>query len=289
MSYDLVQSTEEFMTRTRFRGDTGMHFYPSEGSVKVVDASGNEEVLGNCLRASYFRCIGERSAPHSVRTQFIFALGKHVEDMLVEIWKKMGIFEAQGVRFYNPEFNVSGELDVVLRNPSTDTLFGVEVKSFYGYYAGVEIMGNKSKSGRPKWSQLLQTLIYAKEFEGQLDHFKMWYQERGDGQHRSFDVRAVPTERDGQIIYLPEVDNEILTDFTVTDVYNRYLELGSHLTAQSIPDREFEIEYDDQRIEDDFACKKLSKSKYDKFKKKGERPGDWQCSYCNFKSMCWTN
>ncbi len=210
MSYDLVQSTENFMTRKGFRGDTGMHFYPSEGSVKVVDANGNREVLGNCLRASYFRCVGEQGAPYSVRTQFIFSLGKHVEDMLVEIWKKMGIYEARSVKFYNPDFNVSGELDVVLRNPLTDALFGVEVKSFYGYFAGAQIMGTKRKAGVPKSSQLLQTLIYAKEFEGQLDHFKMWYQERGDGQHRTFDVRAVPAERNGDIIYLPEVDGEIL-------------------------------------------------------------------------------
>lgn len=299
MAFDLVKATEEFLCRPRFRGHSDCHFYPSEASIKITDESGDSVVHGGCLRASYFRCSGEEGAPHSARSQGIFELGNAVEDMLVANWKQMGIFVANSVRFQNLEYNLSGELDVVLRDPETGVLFGTEVKSFYGYHASVEIFGNKSTVGKPKKNNLLQTLVYLHEFKDRLDHFKLFYEDRGDGAKRSFDIRIVPAElEDGTIVHYPKIDQYVIRTFTMEDLYGRYQQLCTAMLQGIVPDRDFELYYTNERIERDHSNGKISDSKFNKFKKvskkdgsvryvERDRPGDWQCSYCKFKDLCW--
>jgi CRISPR/Cas system-associated exonuclease Cas4 (RecB family) len=299
MAFDLVKATEEFLCRKRFRGHSDCHFYPSEASVVLTDQFGDRVVHGGCLRASYFRCTGEEGIPHSARSQSIFELGKAVEKMLVDNWREMGIFVAKSVRFQNPEYNLSGELDVVLRDPETGMLFGTEVKSFYGYQASVEIFGNKSQAGKPKKNNLLQTLVYMWEFQRELDHFKLFYEDRGDGSKRSFDIRIVPEElEDGSIVHYPKIDTSVIKAFTIEDMYGRYGQLCEHMIKGSVPERDFELYYSNERIEKDHSNGKISDSKLNKFKKvskrdgsvryvERDRPGDWQCSYCKFKDLCW--
>jgi hypothetical protein len=298
MTFDLVKATENYLCRDQIRGHSDCHLYPSETSVVITDEFGDRQVLGGCARASYMRCTGIEGAPHTARSQGIFELGSNVEKMLIDDWKGMGIWVANSVRFQNPEYNLSGELDVVLEDPETGLLFGTEIKSFYGYYAGVEIFGNKSKVGKPKWNNLLQTLVYANEFKNTLDHFKLFYEERGDGSKKSFDVRIVPDESsDGTIVHRPKVDNEVIMSFTIEDIYKRFAELNNSLVQRAIPDREFELLYTTERIEKDHANGLISDSKFNKFKKvykngttkyvENDRPGDWQCSYCRYKDICW--
>ena len=292
MPYSLIDHTREFICRKRFRGHSSPHFYPSEASVQIVNEFGEKEVLGNCLRASYFRCVGEDGRPHSAKSQMYFLLGKAVEKMLIDEWREMGIFVANAVRFENPEYHISGELDVVLREPGTNTLFGTEIKSIAGYRADVEIFGNKHNAGKPKMNQLLQALIYAHEFRNTLAYFKMFYQERGTGDQAEFNVYSTIDERsNGTIIYTPSIDGVPLNSFTINDVYDRYKLLQDHLTQGTPPDKDFQIYYTDDVIEQRFAQKRLSKSKYQEFKKKGNkaRPGDWQCfpAYCSYSHICW--
>jgi CRISPR/Cas system-associated exonuclease Cas4 (RecB family) len=299
MGFDLVGATNNFLCRPSFRGHSDCHLYPSEASVVVTDEFGDRVVHGGCLRAGYYRCTGEEAIPFDARSKSIFELGNSVEDMLVDDWKEMGIFVANSVRFQNLEYNLSGEIDAVLRNPETDLPFGVEIKSFYGYFATTEIFGNKSKTGKPKMNNLLQTLVYAKEFKDKLDHFKLFYEDRGDGSKKSFDIRVVPTElEDTSIVYRPEIDGEIITDFTVDDIYARYEQLNRCILQGTIPDRDYELYFSNERIERDHQNGKISDSKFNKFKRvskrdgsvryiEKDRPGNWNCSYCKYKSLCY--
>ncbi len=298
MAFDLVKATEEYLCRPQFRGHSDCHLYPSEASVVVTDEFGDRVVHGGCMRASYFRCAGEEGEPFTARSYGIFELGNAVEDMLVADWQQMGIFVARSVRFQNLEYNLSGELDVVLRDPETGILFGCEVKSFYGYYASVEIFGNKSKVGKPKKNNLLQTLVYLNEFKDRLDHFKLFYEDRGDGTKRSFDIRIAPAElEDGTIVNRPIINDITIMAFTIEDMYGRYSELCNAMVSGTVPERDFELKYTNERIEKDHANGKISDSKFNKFKKvskkdgairyvERDRPGDWQCSYCRYKSLC---
>lgn len=298
MTFDLVKATEEHLCRPRIRGHSDCHLYPSEASATITDEFGDQVIYGGCARASFMRCMGEEGTPHTARSQGIFELGKSVENMLVNDWKEMGIYVASSIRFQNSEYNISGEVDAIIRDPETGMLLGAEIKSYYGYYAGTEIMGNKSKVGRPKWGHLLQTLVYANEFKSTLDHFKLFYEERGDGTKKCFDVRIVASElEDGTVVHYPKVDNEIIKSFTIEDIYEKFSKLNNHIMQGQIPDRDFELYYTTERIEKDYANGKISKSKFEKFKRvykngtvkyvDAHRPGDWNCNYCSYKSLCY--
>lgn len=298
MEFSLVEATKNYLTREgRIRGHSSCHFWPSEASVVTTDEDGKPITYGGCLRATYFRCTGQPQAPHSAKTQRIFRLGKIVEEMLIEDWKCMGIFEASNIRFQNPEYNLSGELDAVLRDPE-GRLLGVECKSYYGYNAGKQIMGNRSQQPFPKWNQLLQTIVYTKEFLGKIEYFKMFYEERGNGNEQEFDVRVVPSEDDDSAIVHRVYVNDDLLNFTVEDIYERFLILKEYIIEGVPPERDYELKYSNEKIEDLYSKKKISKSAYEKFKKvkkangavtynERERPGDWMCQYCNFKDLCW--
>lgn len=125
--FSLVKATDEWMTRSRVGFPHQFHHRPSEASVMWVDGDGDRHVAGGCARAVYFRAMGvERPESTTPYTEWIFACGKGVEEILVEQWKQMGIWVANNVEFYWPEYNIKGELDVILHEPGSDTNFIVE-------------------------------------------------------------------------------------------------------------------------------------------------------------------
>lgn len=293
--YDLFEHTDQFITRPKFHAERSTRFYPSEASIKLTDEFGDEVVYGNCLRASYFRLTGGfEGIPYDARAEFIFMQGKSVEEMLIEQWKAMGIWVDNNVKFYDAEHNISGELDAILREPD-GTVYGAEVKSFYGYKAESEIFGNKSKLGRPKMSQLLQTLIYTYHFRDRLPYFRMVYFARDSVLRRTFKIEL----HEDHGLHYPKIEGVVWRQFTVEDILERYKLLQSYIEKQVIPPNDFELQYSDAKIEDYFKKGKISKSKYEDWQKsvraveKGKKNqpeivGDWNCSYCSFKNVCWS-
>jgi hypothetical protein len=172
-------------------------------------------------------------------------------------------------------------------------------KTLYGYYAGKGIFGTKNTVGKPKDKHLLQTIIYAREFYGILDHFQIPYLERGDGSMKTFKVSVMPDEVDGEIIYRPLLNDELITDYTIDDMYARYSNILAAVAAKRLPQREFQYKWSNEKVEMEFAAGNLSKSAYEAFKttkKNGtvsyhekERPGNWECSYCSFRKICYAD
>lgn len=126
MAYKLVSATDAHMTRPQLGLPRGIHFYPSEASADWIDHHSIKRVAGTCMRQAWYRCTGTKTdGKADAYSEWIFALGKAVECILVEQWKQMGIWVANNVKFYEEKHNISGELDVVLSEPN-GTLFGVE-------------------------------------------------------------------------------------------------------------------------------------------------------------------
>lgn len=276
-NYDLFQATDQHLTRSRFHTESSRHFYPSEASVVLFDEHGDRVVKGGCLRASYFRLSGEfERAPYDARSEFIFLQGKAVETMLIDLWKEMGIWHDNNVKFLDSENNISGELDAILVEPSGQ-LYGTEVKSFYGYYAEKEILGNKSQKGFPKMSQLLQTLIYLNHFEDRLPYFRMVYFARDSVKRRTFKIELL---HEGDIKY-PIVEGEVIRQFSVNDILDRYRQLRQYLDMHQVPPNDYELQYPNAKIEDFYRKGKIAKTKYEKWKtgklKSYEHIGDWMC------------
>lgn len=282
-SYSLIRHLEDHMTRQKISGQREPHLYPSEASVKIVNEDGREEILGTCMRQAYLRFTGQEGEAPNARSEFIFKMGNMVESVLIEQFKQMGVWIDDDVEFYNNNYNLKGRLDAIC-NDLDGELYGVEIKSFYGYYAQKEIIGNKSKMGRPKDSQLLQTIVYANEFKDQLDHFRMIYLERGNAARNEFIVGVRPING----VDRATVNGEIEKRFTIQNIYDRYAQLNGYIQRKEVPPGEFKLYYDNDEIEYYYRKGKVSKTDYDKFKRNNNiRPGNWQCSYCSYKRYCW--
>src|SRR3990167_3949397 len=86
---NLNKIVSDVLTADRFPSSRQHHGYPSEASVVVNQGKENQEVIGGCLRRSYYRStnVPETNKP-SVSTQWAFALGNAVESHLVDCFKR---------------------------------------------------------------------------------------------------------------------------------------------------------------------------------------------------------
>jgi CRISPR/Cas system-associated exonuclease Cas4 (RecB family) len=283
--FDLFQATEDHMTRSRLSLPRGIHYYPSEASVTWVDSHENPCVSGSCLRKSFFRATGREGAEgYDAYMQWIFALGKAVEKILVEEWKQMGILVANNIRFYDAEHNISGEVDVIVRDHKGNNVC-IEAKSFYGYYAEKEICGNYKKQGRPKDSHLLQLLVYLYKCRDHFPYGKLMYKARDSDKRAEFDVKLHDVE--GGLTRF-SVNGVLDYRFTIEDIFSRYKLLDDHVKSMTIPENDFELVWDAEKVERKFQLGEVGKTKYNNWKSKKEKLGDWQCRYCNYTKVCFT-
>ena len=313
--FNLVELTDQFLERDRSITEERLpHFYPSEARC-IDEDTGN--VLGSCLRNSFYRVSGvPETNPNSARTYYIFMLGNLVEKFLIDRWKEMGIWEQDDVAFYDREYNVSGKIDCFIRatyvkrdgiyrmRPRNQSpVVGVEVKSFYGYHATREILGNQSVTGRPKVDQLLQAFYYAERYRHRgVPGFKMAYLARDSVKRREFNVVPVVTSLGGEVQRVrPAVDGTIYTNISIEAIRESYRLLDQALRTGTLPARDFTRVYSKDVVEAKRAAEEVSKSAYESWvrAKKPSNPnvarthkdalGDWRCSYCRYENHCWVD
>lgn len=287
MKYSLIDATDKHMTRKRFSLPRLSAHNPSSASVKWKDFNGIQKVSGTCLRSLFYRNTGVPGGTSpDAYSEWIFATGKGVEEILVEQWKEMGIWVGNNIKFYDKEKNISGELDVVLSEPD-GTLYGAEIKSFSGYSATKEVIGNTKFPGKPKISQMLQTLIYVDLCKrlGILQYFKMIYYARDSGERTEYDIGLV---QDGEYLR-PTINDEIDYRFTMQDIYDRYNELDFYMENKTLPPRDYSISWSAEQVEEAHQAGEITEAKYLKYKKSPSKNpiGNWQCNYCAYKEVCW--
>jgi hypothetical protein len=282
------------------RSRPGIH--PTEASVEYT-LDGRKYVAGQCLRSAYYRGMKvPKTNPATSGLIHKADSGKWNEAGLINRWKEMGLWVDNNIKFYSPSYYLSGELDAVLKNPITGKRIGYEVKSFYGYYANKNITGGKRPPvpGRPKTNQFLQALVYAWEYRNELDEYRLYYIERGDGHRVEFRVgfNELPSgEHQAWWQQIPGdywnffKSEKVLQPYNVEDVYRRYQKLLDVLKKKQLPAREFSDNCDADTVQWLYDNSLLGKTAYDKFKKKPESNPvcQWQCSYCGFKDRCKTD
>lgn len=284
MSFNLVKLTDEYMTRKRISFPRQAHLRPSEASVVWVDEHGIKRTAGSCLRQSYYRLTGVSGMDTDAYSEWVFALGKAVEVILVEQWKQMGIWVDNNLKFYWPEYNISGEVDCILRDPTTAELVLVECKSMYGYNAHRDICGNTKQAGKPKTSQMLQLCIYLKFLKEFFSYGKLVYYSRDDAHRAEFDIRLKEESPNCTRIYINDTPDK---RFYVENILNRYTELNQYLSMNAVPAADYEWQYSDEKIEKLYEIEEIGKTKYQDWKKGKEIIGDWQCRWCQYHPICW--
>ena len=71
-------------------------------------------------------------------------------------------------------------------------------------------------------------------------------------------------------------------------IIERFKELAVKLESDEPPEREFYLRYPDEMAEDMFETGILSRSKWNEHQKKPlAEIGDWNCSYCDWKGVCY--
>ena len=290
--FDLIALTDKFVCRKRIRMPRKPSWYPSEASATWVDENGETRVEGNCMRASYMRKTGlckDMQIDTTPYQEWIFALGKHVEIILVDYWKQLGILVENNLKFYDAERDISGEIDVMLCDPMTGEMVLVEVKSFYGYAATKQLCGNKSTKPTPKVSQMMQLMIYLDQFKDMISYGKLVYYSRDAANRNEFDITLVlDASNPAKPVHRPAIDGVIDYRFTLEDIYARYDKLAQHVEADTLPDGDYEKVWSKEKVERRNLLGEVAKTTYAKWKKSpGKNPiGNWNCSYCRYSQVC---
>lgn len=304
------------------------NLYPSEASVEYTDAHGDKVVLGSCQRQTWLRVktmeatatargkefslqnidgdtIPIKPNKFNAKTMWIFGAGNKFEDMVKEKMTAAGVMACSHKRFFRPiryGYNLSGELDAIGRDPINDEVFGIEIKSAYGYMAETEIIGNKGMrsaglKGKPKPQNVLQAAIYDSVWP-ELPYFKLMYILRDSVLKAEFDISVDQTTQ--QIF----IDGEPIKEYNMNDVFARYEGLALNLHNNTFPGRDYQLVYSNAKMNKMVKTGKLSKTNKDKWTKYWDREetikatgkgrklmrpklGDWQCSYCNYKNLCY--
>jgi hypothetical protein len=290
-NFSLIELTDQFMTRKQITFPRQFHFRPSEASCRWIDPQGEVRIAGTCQRAVFFRATGTvPGGSHSPYTEWIFALGKAVENILIEQWKQMGVWVANSVEFYWPEYNIKGELDCIVHEPGTNRMIVCEVKSFYGYQASRDLMGNTKVGAKPKTSQMLQTLVYLYRFQDMFPYAKMIYYARDSANRTEFDISLV---KEGENQTRAAINGVIDTRFYVENILARYREVEQDIALGNVPPPDYELSWDDEKVRHRYDMGEVAKGtfeKWEKAKSKGKEAeiiGDWQCSYCQYKNVCY--
>ena len=278
--------------------------YPSEASVSYMDGT-RQVTLGKCLRAAWYRASGiANTNPGGIRMFQAGRLGKEAEVMQIRLWKEMGIWEANNIKFFDKDFALSGELDAVLKNPMTGGLMGIEMKTYYGYPAGRGICGVKRErasgkflAGRPKDEHFLQSALYAWQYRDQLEEYRIFYLERGDGTRVEFRVGFAERNDGKHQCYWEQIpgkywnayqEGRVLQPYTIEDVHARYKDLIKALRKKELPGKDFEEVWDADMVEYQYSQNEISKTNYDKWVKKPttNKLGSWHCNYCDYRDQC---
>lgn len=305
---DLIGIIKKEITRRRHpEARRNTTFYPSSAWITLP----NGHTLGGCSRSDWYRIHNITPTNGSeFYMHFIWHLGKAVELKLIDAMKCAGIYENDGVKFYDREHNVSGELDIVGRyrdSSGTIRYYGVEAKSVYGQ-GSTETITGRSRAWRgqpafspyPKVSNLMQVAKYLWEFsmdqpeKYRLEFFKLLYVPRDkpvDG--REYTVTMVTKDdlsgklkteygsnmTDGHHYLLvttvghPDV---VETRFSIEQMHANWKIQKDQFDSGKIPGRPHKKFYSAEDIErlKDFHYKNggISKTVYQKWEKAGKPP-----------------
>jgi hypothetical protein len=110
------------------------------------------------------------------------------------------------------------------------------------------------------------------------------YISRDGGPNAEFNIELV---KEGENTY-PVINGIVKRTFSIEQIYERYKELGEHIKNKTLPERDFNMFWSDERIEAEYTAGNISDTKYKTWKSKKTPIGDWNCNYCKYKTECWS-
>lgn len=289
--------------------------YPTQAS--VVDDGGN--IHGACHRESYYHWF-ETQGDGSFNPDWALAAtqGDWLHEGIVHFLRHNAIgtgltVVSQEQSFINrtAKHITSGRSDIIVRDDETGKLYGVEVKTV-GEWAG------KESIEYPKVAHLLQAAVCLDAFNtnltGDIEPIEEWivlYLSRDE----NWDLKKNPHGSKLQLLWQHTIYIDSTTDvihcknqsglntaypFKMKDILDRYDILMDHIINETLPDRDFAIQYDEATIHAKYLTGDIKFKKdtevVSKWLKKGAVPGDLklalgdsQCRFCSYANICYSN
>lgn len=325
MTFDLKEMLDGLRTRpyvTGYKPRTSN--YPSAASVQY-EKNGRTVTEGNCMRQDWYDFKGFSKGnvgTKSARISRILDAGKMYEDMFVTELKQAGLWVGDEIPFYIEDCKLSGRIDAFIKDPSKappppgrpspEHLIGVELKTCAGFFGTKgPIKSTKDIPLSPKVDNVLQCLCYL-EYYSQfgIDKWLLIYVDRALGDSERYPLHwnyhIISVNEDRHPVISNSAGTTVWSHFTVDDVLNRFRGLLKHVDDNTLPPRDYEIQYSNARIAEMFANGEFAKTdteainRYVRVNGKAitevteEDPpiltkGDWRCRFCDFDEVCYSD
>jgi CRISPR/Cas system-associated exonuclease Cas4 (RecB family) len=326
MSWSFITHVTNHLTRPRLGEQKQPTLWPS-GATSELDGI----VIGKCRRQNFFRyakdnyafsdnyshlknvydLVKEKTIPPSVYSQWIWRAGELYEQYCIDIAKESGIYVADQVAIYIPEFNVSGKIDLITINPDTHKYQIVEVKSVYGFNAntvlGTDSQRKNGTMGKPRESHLMQLGIYQAWYGNTNDDFSealLVYGARDTGKYAEYLLTVEKLEDDKHYIHYqpnsPCTGSKVNSGITIESILLNYKLVQDSVNEGNIPKRDYDRLYSQEKIQSMYDSKLLNKTEtaqhekrlkqIEEGKKRIVKPverGDWQCRFCEYREICY--
>lgn len=327
MNWSFIQHATNHLTKPRFGEQKQPTLWPSSATAEV-----DGKVIGKCRRQNFLRyakdnyafsdkyehlqdiyeLVSNNTIPPSVYIQWIWRAGELYEQYCIDLAKESGVYVAEQVNIYIPDFNVSGKIDLITINPETSKYHIVEVKSIYGFNAN-SVLGTDSQRrdgslGTPRESHLMQIGLYQSWYGNTNPDFAeglLVYGARDTGKYGEFLVTVELNEEDGKhyIHYKPNtpfIGPKVNTGMSIENILMNYKLVEDALTSKEVPPRDYDLLYSQERIEEMYQNGELGKTDKAQHEKRKQQladgkkrvvkpveKGDWQCRLCEYRNICY--
>lgn len=327
MKWSLMQYLSKSLDRKQIGDQKAPTLWPSSATAIRKNKYQENEIVGACRRATFFtyltllsefdpkykselteRTSWCRAQPLPPEKLWIFKMGSAYERAVVDLAKESQIYVAEEVAVYQPTLNISGRIDLIIKNPENKKLQAVEIKSTTNF-GGKDIFKSKrqlSKGNKPtpKWSNLMQIGFYqwwyAERRPDLFDNSLLIYGARDTGLSAEFEVWTEGKEK--MIWYQPKypaVTEPVDSGISIKSIGTQYKYILECIAEMKIPERDYSISYSDEKLALLYSRDELTKSEttqYEKWKDRKEnggrqvqrvKKGDWRCRYCEYQPICY--
>lgn len=252
---------------------------------------GTDKPIGACMKKVWLDKKGYPSTvPLTAYNQLNFDFGNMIEDWVIEKCKKAGIYLDSNVKIVDNNLFLSGEIDILIKNPDTGRKEVIEVKSYNGgnFSAAKEVLGDKNTLPKPKDAYLLQVATYLIMLARYgIDTVHLLYIDKSASKlynSKQFTVYlkgddiVYETMHMGQVITLKE------DRFGVKEILDRNATLQTLLEEDYVPPEDYMMSYPEEMVEELFKSGEIPEYKYKAYKKSPMTVelGSWVCQYCPY-------
>ncbi len=287
--------------------------HPSSASIRINGPLG-PIVIGECNRKLWYQNFDTGHSDYGeTEWQLSAKMGDKFHELAIDLIQqygyKMGLqLVSIEQSFYDPKHNVSGRTDIVAWDIAEQQPIGIEVKSVGEYKAKMTIE-------KPADEHILQAMIYLDWYDRftapsspKITKWYIWYLARSESWALKGKEHGSPfsqmwdfyiTLDNGSPVIHTAKGSVKLPEFNVSKIYQRYQELDKAKLANTIPERDYQIQFSEERLATmyklDLIEYKKDKEPIEKWLKKGAKPGtlnlemgDFNCKLCPYKTMCWS-